>query len=254
MGGDRDLVVDVGMHTGEDTRRFLAAGHRVVAVEANPELVQAASRTFADELRDGRLTIVSAAISDERGTVSLGISDQTIWSSLDPSMIARNERLAGSSYRYVDVRAIRFEDVLDEFGVPYYLKVDIEGLDMLCVRALRNFQERPTFVSIESNVSVNQAPAGAVRDEISELWRLGYRRFRYVNQRHGENPVPTPDSWDGPSWSSISRTITTAQGLRINHNLVGFGGRWVNSRLGQAYRMFYRQEPPWWDLHAALPS
>ena len=38
-----DLIYDVGMHNGADTAFYLAKGFRVVAVEANPELVQAST-------------------------------------------------------------------------------------------------------------------------------------------------------------------------------------------------------------------
>jgi len=39
----------------------------------------------------------------------------------------------GVRYTYVDVPAVRFETILGECGVPYYLKIDVEGLDLLCV-------------------------------------------------------------------------------------------------------------------------
>ena len=60
-------------------------------------------------------------------------------------MIARNESIKGTSYDYVEVPAVRFEDVLAQYGTPTFLKVDIEGLDMLCVRALHNVRARPRY-------------------------------------------------------------------------------------------------------------
>jgi hypothetical protein len=90
--------------------------------------------------------------------------------------------LAGTRYRMVAVPAVRFEDILAEVGMPHYLKVDIEGFDMLCVRVLRAFDDRPDFLSIESAVSSLDAPFEKVFDELAELWPLGYRPFAYVNQ------------------------------------------------------------------------
>jgi FkbM family methyltransferase len=243
------------MHTGEDTARFLAHGYEVVAVEANPDLIRIASETFASEMAGGRLHIIASAIAENRGTVRFGISDFTVWSSLDPEMIARNETLAGSNYRYVEVPAVRFADVLSEHGVPYFLKVDIEGLDMLCVRALHGQEAVPAYVSIESHVSINQAPADAVFDELAELWTLGYRRFRYVEQRSAEGLVPDGDgNWEGPPWRTAWAALAHAQVLRGRHNLGGFGGKWTRTPVGKAYRKLLRSDPPWWDLHAALPT
>lgn len=249
-----DLIMDVGMHTGEDTARFLSAGFRVVAVEANPEIVARNTETFHEEIAEGRLHIVNAAIAEQRGTASFGISDDnTVWSSLAPEMISRNERLAQSSYRYITVDTIPFGDVLREFGMPYYLKVDIEGYDMLCVRGLREFQDRPAFVSIESRVSVNEAAARAVLDELAELWKLGYRAFRYVDQSRGECPVPVSGHWAGPSWTSAWKALPRAQALRAHQNLAGFGGRWTQATVGKVYQRARRLgNPSWFDLHAAL--
>lgn len=248
--------MDVGMHRGEDTRRFLAAGFDVVAVEANPELVSAASDAFAPEIAGGRLTIVGAAIAPERGTARLGVADLTIWSSLDPEMIARNEQ-AGSSYRYVDVETIPFDEVLEQFGVPLYLKIDIEGYDMLCVRSLRGFSDKPHFLSVESSVSTNRAAADAVFDELAELWTQGYRRFRYVNQRLGSNDVPSGAAWPGPAWRSAGAALAQAQALRLHHNVAGLGGTWSATPPGRAYRRIRRGlgwDESWYDLHAALAA
>jgi FkbM family methyltransferase len=252
-----NLVFDVGMHTGEDTARFLSRGLDVVAVEANPELVESAQEDFGEAIRAGRLTIVNSAIAEERGTASFGIADLTIWSSLDPRMIARNENLANSRYHYVDVPTVPFADVLGDYGVPFYLKVDIEGYDMLCVRALRAYEERPRFISIESNVTVTSADPDAVFDEIAELWTLGYRRFRYVDQSGSQNTVPSGEQWDGPAWHSAWSILAQAQWLRLNHNVAGFGGKWTHLAPAKAYGLVRRKlgKPmKWYDLHAALPQ
>ncbi len=38
----RDLIFDLGMHTALDTKFYLDKGFRVVAVEANPRMVESA--------------------------------------------------------------------------------------------------------------------------------------------------------------------------------------------------------------------
>ena len=280
-----DLVIDVGFHRGEDARFYLDKGFRCVAVEANPALVEQARTDFAEELADGRLRIYGVAIGDQPGTVRLSVADDiTIWSSLSPRYIERNERLSGTRYRTVDVPAMRFEDILAEVGIPHYLKVDIEGVDMLCVRALRGFEERPDFISIESAVSSLDARFEPVFDELAELWGLGYRRFAYVNQnghpfRHAPNPpregryVDTPltemhSGYFGEEmperWSSIGRALLRAQVIRLHYRLAGYGGEWANTRLTRPYQWASNVAwharhlsirggwSAWYDLHARL--
>jgi len=274
MGGRR-LIIDVGMHNGDDTAFYLAKGFDVVAIEANAALVEAARVRFDAEIAAGQLRLVEAAIAHRAGTMSMAIADETsIWSSLSADFVSRNERLAGTAYHYVDVTTIPFEEVLAETGVPYYLKVDIEGYDMLCVRALRAFDRRPSYFSIESNVTSNHAPFELVFDELAELWTLGYRAFKYVNQRaNPEVRLPDPplegsfvdarftEDVSGPfgeetpgSWLTIDKALARAKFIRLNHNFGGVGGKYRHLLPARAYGKFRQavlhRPTGWYDLHA----
>jgi hypothetical protein len=50
----------------------------------------------------------------------------------------------------VTVEGLEFAGILKEFGIPHYLKVDIEGADLLCIHALKNFDSLPSYISLES--------------------------------------------------------------------------------------------------------
>lgn len=50
MGVVEDLIYDVGFNRGEDTAYYLRKGYRVVAFEANPDLVQEGAARFEREL------------------------------------------------------------------------------------------------------------------------------------------------------------------------------------------------------------
>ena len=62
-----DLVYDVGMHRGEDTAYYLAKGYRVVAIEANPELVGECRERFSDAIASGKLTMPRACTGRPHG-------------------------------------------------------------------------------------------------------------------------------------------------------------------------------------------
>lgn len=55
-------VLEIGPGTGMLTRALLAEGYRVIAVEADNELVPELERTFASEIEEGRLTLVHGDI------------------------------------------------------------------------------------------------------------------------------------------------------------------------------------------------
>jgi 16S rRNA A1518/A1519 N6-dimethyltransferase RsmA/KsgA/DIM1 with predicted DNA glycosylase/AP lyase activity len=65
----RDLVFDIGLHKGEDTDYYLKKGFRVVAVEANSELVRECRSRFAQEIANERLYIIEGAVAEGRGKV-----------------------------------------------------------------------------------------------------------------------------------------------------------------------------------------
>src|SRR5712691_5823534 len=71
-----DLIYDVGMHDGSDTAYYLAKGFRVIAVEANPALVESAQRRFPAALEDRRPTLLNVAIASEAAPVDFWINDE----------------------------------------------------------------------------------------------------------------------------------------------------------------------------------
>lgn len=249
------------MHVGHDTCFYLAKGFSVVAIEANPELVSAAEEKFAREIAEGRLRIFGVAISERSGTAHLAVADRSSFSSLSPADVGRAEQ-RGVRFRDVEVPTVPFEDILNEVGIPYYLKVDIEGLDRLCVRALEQFQERPAYVSIESSVKSAEDRLGfdEVFKELAELHKLGYRKFQYVDQRrpqrlpdpplegqHFAQPVPGPASSGafgaeapGP-WESFPRALVRGVYLRALHELLNPVGRWSKLPPVLLYRRMQQQ-------------
>ncbi|MEM8882530.1 MAG: FkbM family methyltransferase [Planctomycetota bacterium] len=179
-----DLVYDVGLHTAQDTAFYLRKGFRVVAFEANPELARAARERFAEEVGAGRLVVVEGAIV-EPATLAAGttrvrfFANDTFseWGTVCEDWAERNVRL-GTSNTVVEVDAIDFVAVLREHGVPHYMKIDIEGVDLVCVEALHAFAQRPKYLSIESDKTSFER----LQHEVDSLAGLGYDAFQAVEQ------------------------------------------------------------------------
>lgn len=164
------LIFDIGMYDGADTAYFLELGARVVAVEANPALVEDARVRFAAEIAAGRLTCVNAAITECGEACDLQLS------SLDPgsnSLFAHRVSDKGGPVGSVHVPGTTLSRLLGEHGRPDYLKVDIEGADRLCVLALAR-ENRPQFLSFEVGPDVEELIAHAVA--------IGYTRFKAIHQ------------------------------------------------------------------------
>jgi FkbM family methyltransferase len=263
------LVIDVGMHAGHDTARYLSLGYTVVGIEANPVLAHQARERFAKEIAEHRLQILAVAIAEENGFITLGVAEDNLeWSTLVPDFIDRNERAGRTRYRYVEVPARTFRSVIDQYGVPYYLKVDIEGMDMACVRALEAWRTKPEYLSIETSATSPGGSADTVFDELATLSRFGYTRFAYVDQKVLPVATSGPFGDDLPvAWLSVGQAAATGLEIRRRYDLAGFGGKWTSTAPGQPGRpglatrwaatvaqkrldwlgdgMF-----PWYDLHS----
>ena len=174
-----DLVFDIGAHKGEDSNFYLKLGFRVVAVEANPELGAQLKQRFATEIKDGKYKLINKAIGSSSGEVSFFVNKMlSIWGTTDPKWARRNKSLRADSEE-IKVQSVRFAEIFEAHGCPHYLKVDIEGADMLCVRDLEFFEQRPKYLSIEAS----KTSWRELNDELNELEKLGYTKFKIVDQR-----------------------------------------------------------------------
>jgi FkbM family methyltransferase len=164
-----NLVYDVGMHTGEDTGYYLFKGYDVIAIEANPKLVRQAEHKFQDAIAQKKLRILQIGIAAESGEAEFFVSRKSIWSSFDKAGATKN----GKGFKVIQVRCVPFRDILRQYGVPRYLKVDIEGNDHLCLEALEA-ECLPRYVSVEMSHH-----GGA---DIRRLSELGYTGFKFIRQ------------------------------------------------------------------------
>jgi FkbM family methyltransferase len=176
-----NLTYDVGMHNGDDAAYYLRQGYRVVAIEANPVLAAQGAERFAKAVAAGDLTILNIGISDQEGELPFWVCDGVSeWSSFDKAIASRDE----VDHHQIVITCRRFGSILKEFGVPYYLKLDIEGNEIYCLRDLAP-PDLPRFVSFEKTVKAIEALA-VVRD-------LGYTGFKLISQ-HNLLPVEYPVS------------------------------------------------------------
>jgi FkbM family methyltransferase len=173
-----DLIYDVGLHKGEDSEFYLKKGFRVVAIEALPALARIAAERLRSYLGSGQLTILNVAIAEKDGPLSFFENQgHSFWGTTYPEWVNRNQRL-GHGSNEITVEGMNFSKILSLYGIPYYLKVDIEGADILCLQGLKTFESRPKDVSIESS----KTSWRALRNEFAVLKALGYSRFKVVPQ------------------------------------------------------------------------
>jgi len=188
-----NLVYDVGLNRGQDTANYLSKGFDVVAIEAHPDLVRLCEERFHREIEMGRLAIIQGAIlrdgycNQTGGEVEFFVNSNDAWGTvIADSSLQYGDRGAHSS---IKVPVLDLNEIMEEYGVPYYLKTDIEGADVACLEAIAKAEERPAFISLESDVDSFQS----VVKELELLEGLGYDQFQVVNQKDLAK-IMAPDS------------------------------------------------------------
>jgi FkbM family methyltransferase len=175
-----NLIYDVGMHKGEDTDFYLKKGFKVIGFEADPQLAAQCRTRFSHAIAQGKLHIIEGAISENAEgpkTKFYRNVDHSPWGTTNLEWSKLTEML-GTRNEMVEVPAIDFKHCLSQYGIPYYLKADIVGSELICLRALLGFENKPSYVSIRSE-KVNFRD---LENEIDLLDKLGYSTFKAVQQ------------------------------------------------------------------------
>jgi FkbM family methyltransferase len=170
------IIFDVGMNNGDDSAHYLSKGYQVVAIEANPILVECARARFQREIAAGQIVIECVGIVDQPGKIPFWINDERdVFSSFDRARASRN----GMKCHPIEIECVTFDTVLKKYGVPYYLKLDAEGAEPYCLKRLQSLS-LPEYVSVEAEEL----------EYLLLLWQLGYRQFKIVDQMRHNSSFP----------------------------------------------------------------
>ena len=271
-----DLIFDLGMHRGEDTEFYLKKGYRVVGVEADPELAEHCRQRFAARIADGTVTVIEGAIvaKDRVGQGPLRFYKNTtnsVWGTADPQWRDRNVRF-GSPSDEIEVHPVDLGAILKEHGVPYYMKIDLEGADRFCLDYLQDGSECPPYLSIEDE----KVDLSRLMHDLDVLCALGYRRFRTVQQQTIPNSVyqgtdrfgrtiahqfevhaSGPFGADLIGWMSRAEVAVEYKWIFEMYKIFGDNSPFnqhgnLKMLRGQLEQYFQRSLPGWYDTHAAL--
>jgi FkbM family methyltransferase len=268
-----DLIFDVGLHHGEDTAYYLAKGYRVVAFEADPKSVAFCRKRFNVEIASNRLTIVEGAITDDpkQKFVTFYVNEgKSVWSTASADWVKSKNRW-GSKTSAISASAIDMLKCFHGFGTPYFLKIDVEGVDRHVLQTLAVLPDRPRYLSFESE----KASFDSLVADLELVHRLGYQRFKVVQQATIPGRKVTASDRTGSKfsyrferhasggfgeeaegrWVTKEQAITEYRRIFKDYRWLGessFLGRHLSLPLRATRRILNKGLPGWHDLHASL--
>jgi len=187
-----DLVFDVGAHAGNRTRAFAALGCRVIALEPQPDFARLLRLLFA---RSPDVRVLQSAVSEHDGHVKLAVSERTptVTTLDDPWRETRRREpgFAGVDWnREIEIETATLDTLITRFGVPAFVKMDVEGSELRVLRGLTqplralSFEYLPTALPEARACVARVSEIGAYRYNVSvgESYRLIAQRWLNAEQ------------------------------------------------------------------------
>jgi FkbM family methyltransferase len=139
-----DLVFDIGANTGYKTEVFLACGARVVSVEPNPLCHAVLDYEFGS---NSSVSLVKQAVGSAEDRLPLNIKGLATTASLrddwEPFGVGYD---GGGEAERVEVSVTTLDRLIEQYGTPDFIKIDIEGYE---VEALKGLSTVPRYLSFE---------------------------------------------------------------------------------------------------------
>lgn len=264
----KKLFYDVGGFDGTDTARYLNLGARVVTIEADPALAQKLTERFEKDIAKGDCTILNVAVAEKEGVLPFWIcQENAALNSFDKASLDRH----GLNATAIDVPCRPFQSILDEYGVPFFLKIDIEGNDKHCVLPLTK-HSAPQFLSFEAGQNDLYL--------ILHLHSIGFTKFNLIRQDVLQSySPPRPGSLNHVKWSArqwariwlrnhkglhrVARKLAALKPAAPSEKLIGRssgptpmqtvdGWRSINEMVQDWSSLVYGGQigTAWWDVHA----
>jgi FkbM family methyltransferase len=182
--GNPGLVFDIGANVGDHTRNLSRIATKVVTVEPDKQNLRILKSRFGSR---GNISIVPKAISNQRGTATFYSEGAgSPFNSLSSKWVETlgndtESRFKKKSFNLkYEVDTITVEDLIEQYGVPDFVKVDVEGFEKQVFEPL---QHCIPVINFESNLPEFAAETIWIISKLNSL-SPGYR-FNFFKDYSG---------------------------------------------------------------------
>tara|TARA_Y100000768_G_scaffold387635_1_gene379577 strand:+ start:1888 stop:2661 length:774 start_codon:yes stop_codon:yes gene_type:complete len=141
----KKIIYDLGACTGENLNYYLSKADQVIALEANPENCKNIQKKFSKEIQEKKLILINCIVG------------------IDPNINVENFYVHKTNYllgqfpvpndpdnfKKVQVNYIDILELLKKYGIPYYIKIDLEEYDHIILERILSHKVKVDYISSE---------------------------------------------------------------------------------------------------------
>jgi FkbM family methyltransferase len=206
---DAKLIFDIGGNGGAKSRIFASLARSVVCVEANPAAAAKLRQRF---LREPAVKIIPKACGAREGSARLHVfegSDEG-YNTLSQKWLDQLSRGAGChrELRPVgehEVEVTTLDRLIEEHGMPTYIKIDVEGFEWNVVQGLSH---SIPLISVECNLPAFERETLDIIDQRSTIDSTTL--FNYVT-------TEPPRRFESPRWLTDDEAKDVIQSGKIGY-------------------------------------
>lgn len=198
------LLFDIGANRGDAVEAGLQKGYKVIALEPAPKVYAELIRNY---IYNPNVIPLKFAVSNSNNQeiefyecVEDGLSTMEKSWLTDPSMPYN-----GKEYRAIKANTITLDSLVDIYGIPYLIKIDVEGAEWFVFKGMTKKYNTLTFEWTIETVSDHI-------EQLKYLRSLGYTEY---GPQFIEHHLQEPDHWfslDNPNldvWIAHNEDIWT---------------------------------------------
>lgn len=168
---DRMFLFDIGAHFGIFSLAAAHFGGKAVAVDPSPTATRMIARESTVNALESKVQVVCAAVSDASGVTEMLSSGVFSYGYFT---FARGR----SKRELTRVKAMTIDQMVEEFGVPTHIKVDVEGHELAVLRgASATLRRSSPVLFLELHNEMVASDGRHPGDALDELVHLGYATF-----------------------------------------------------------------------------
>jgi FkbM family methyltransferase len=143
------IIYDLGANVGSNLEYYLKKADKVIAVEANPILIETLREKFSSSISVGKLVVEHAVISADKSAavVPFYIHKSNNVLSQFPKPQPKNI----DEFDCVSLPSKSVAEIINKHGAPWYIKIDLESYDSAVLKAIFDSNIRPPFISAEAH-------------------------------------------------------------------------------------------------------